>query len=545
MRIGRSSAAEAGEPGTRPARRAGLAIVAVALVAVVGFPIVDLVRTGADALAEGGADAFRSGGGRAVWNSLWTASVSTFLAVAVGVGGALVTERRGVRGRAALRVGMVLPLLIPPFVTALGWTRAFGPGGLTDDTAGVTLPGLSGGWGISVVTATHVAPLVYLVTAAALATRARPEMEWAARASGAGSVTTFRRITLPLLRPALVGGAALAFVASMNSFGIPAVLGIPAGFPTITTRIYGDLARSADPDAFARVVVLATLLLVVAITIVAAADSGRRDPTRTGAAHEPARPPRGGSPWPAATAWIYLVVTAALPLAALVLTGLTRAVGLPATPDNWTLANFAEALEGDFWGPAGRTLLLAAVAATVATFLGAVLAAVARRGPARGLATAATLTFAVPGSALAVAVLLAYGPWLRDSLGIILIAYLAKFWALAHRSAAGSIGSLDRNLLRAARASGAGPLLAVRRVILPLLRPALGAAWLLVFLFGLHELTMSSLLYGPGTATLAVVTLNVQQLGDITVTASLAVLLTVPGVLAAVPLLRRRGGAAA
>jgi iron(III) transport system permease protein len=247
---------------------------------------------------------------------------------------------------------------------------------------------------------------------------------------------------------------------------------------------------------------------------------------------------RGGA-W-AAAAWVYLAVTAALPLAALVLTGLTRAVGLPATPDNWTLTNFSEALSGGFWGAAGRTLLLAAVAATIATLLGAVLAAVSRRGAGRGLATAATLTFAVPGSALAVAVLLAYGPWLRDTLTIILIAYLAKFWALAHRSAAGSIGSLDRDLVRAARASGAGPWMVGRRILAPLLRPALGAAWLLVFLFGLHELTMSSLLYGPGTATLAVVTLNLQQLGDITVTAALAVILTVPGLAAAVPLLHRR-----
>ena len=81
------------------------------------------------------------------------------------------------------------------------------------------------------------------------------------------------------------------------------------------------------------------------------------------------------------------------------------------------------------------------------------------------------------------------------------------------------------------------------RVVVPMLRPALVAAWLLVFLFGLHELTMSSLLYGPGTETLAVVTLEVQQLGDVTVTAALAVLLTVPGVAAAVVLARRRAAA--
>jgi iron(III) transport system permease protein len=330
-------------------------------------------------------------------------------------------------------------------------------------------------------------------------------------------------------------------VASVNSFGIPAVLGIPAGFPTITTRIYQDLARSAEPAAFSRVVVLATILLIIAVAAVAAGDAATRRgiPPRPAASHEPARTGRRGR-LASAAAWTYLAAAAALPVVALVLTGLTRAVGLPATPGNWTLANFGEALGSDVWGPAGRSLFLAAMAATIATILGIVLAVVSRRGATRGFATAAALTFAVPGSALAVAVLLAWGPWLRDTLLIILLAYLAKFWALAHRTVDGSVGSLDADVIHAGRVSGAGPYTVARRIVLPLLRPAVAAAWLLVFLFGLHELTMSSLLYGPGTDTLAVVTLNVQQLGDITVTSSLAVLLTVPGVLAAVPLMRRR-----
>ncbi|HAX81863.1 MAG TPA: hypothetical protein DCY40_04770, partial [Actinobacteria bacterium] len=235
----------------------------------------------------------------------------------------------------------------------------------------------------------------------------------------------------------------------------------------------------------------------------------------------------------------YLALTTVLPLVALTLTGLTRAVGLDPWPANWTLSNFAEAWRGDSWGAVGRSLGLAAVAATLATLLG-ILLVVARRRTRRGIDVAAAATFAVPGSALAVAFLLAYGPWLRDTLLIVLLAYLAKFWALAHRSLAGSAGSVDGDAVRASRISGATGPATVRRIVLPLLRPAIVAAWLLVFLFGLHELTMSSLLYGPGTATLAVVTLEVQQLGDVTVTAALAVLLTIPGIAAAIVAARRR-----
>ena len=137
---------------------------------------------------------------------------------------------------------------------------------------------------------------------------------------------------------------------------------------------------------------------------------------------------------------------------------------------------------------------------------------------------------------LAVAMLLAYGPWLRDTFLLILLAYLAKFWALGHRPLAGAVTGLSPDMVWAARASGATSATALRSVVVPLLRPAVVTAWLVVFLFGLHEVTMSSLLYGPDTATLAVVTLNLQQLGDPTVTAALAVVLSVIVAAAAVPL---------
>jgi iron(III) transport system permease protein len=160
------------------------------------------------------------------------------------------------------------------------------------------------------------------------------------------------------------------------------------------------------------------------------------------------------------------------------------------------------------------------------------------------LGTAVTLTFAVAGSALAVAVLLAYGRFLRDTLAIILVAYLAKFWALGHRPLAGAVDRLPDDLVRAGRASGARRFDVLRTIVAPLLRPALAGGWLLVFLFAVHELTISSLLYGPGDETLAVVILNRQEIGDVAVTSALSVLLTALIAVAAVLLLvvRRAAG---
>jgi iron(III) transport system permease protein len=152
------------------------------------------------------------------------------------------------------------------------------------------------------------------------------------------------------------------------------------------------------------------------------------------------------------------------------------------------------------------------------------------------------VTFALPASVVAVGVQLAYGKWLAGTLVIILIAYVAKLWALAYRPVAGAVDRLARDDIRAARASGAGPWATARTVLLPPLLPALAGAWLLVFLFALHELTMSSLLYGPGSETLAVVVLNLQELGSVGATSALAVLLTLVLAVAATPVLAIRYG---
>ena len=487
----------------------------------------------------------------AAWNSLWTGVVTAIIGVSAGTAAAIVTERTNVPGRRLLRAGMLLPMLVPPFVAAFAWGRAFGPRGLSDQLLGVAIPGLYGPVGIVLVLAVATAPLAWLIVAGALASRVEPDLERAARASGAGSLATFRLVTLPLLRRAILSAFVVAFIFAINAFGVPAVLGTPAGFATITTQLYQDLAFSADPAAFARAATLSLGLVGLAMVVVGSADSllAGRPVDRT--AHP------GGSSSAGRGGWLRAILlggaitgTTLVPLAALVLTALTRAVGLPPVPANWTLANFGQAVDDHFLGGLANSIVLAGVAATLVLGLGA-LGVATIRGRSRGLATIVTLGFAVPGSALAIAILLAYGGWLRNSLAIILVAYLAKFWALGHRQLAGSIDRLPPDAVRAARASGAGVVDSIASIVVPMLRPSIAAAWIVVFVFALHELTMSSLLYGPGSSTLAIVVLDVQQLGDPTVSAALAVLLTGIVAIAAAPLavlglgLRGRGRVAA
>lgn len=522
----------------RGPRLAAWSVLLLALAVLVGWP---LLRLGGEAVGDGlgtVVGAIGSQGAGAIANSLWVASAVTVLALAGGLAAALLTERGGVAGRGWLRAAILLPLVVPDFVSAMSWVRAYGPVGISHRLIGLELPGLIGPVGIVLVLAVGAVPLAYLVIAGGMRVRAEPDLERAARASGASPLTAFRTITLPLLWPVLVAAGGLVFVTSMNAFGTPAVLGRPAGFATMTTRIYQDLAFSSSDEAFRRVISLSCLLVVLAISIVGAADRlGGRSVERTGLAAGSNAARGRGSWWAATVAWTLVGLAIVVPLLALLLTALTRAVGLPPLPENLTLANFARALDGRALHALGNSLLLASATAAAAVILGLLATTVGSRWRPR-LNTAVTLSFAVPGSVLAVAVLLAFGAALRDTLAIILLAYLAKLWALGQRPVSGAADRISDDLLHAARASGASLATGLRTIVVPLLAPAIAAGWLLVFVFALHEVTISILLYGPQSATLAVSILNLQQVGDPVQVAALAVILTaLVGALAALLLL--------
>jgi iron(III) transport system permease protein len=527
--------ADGGRP-FRPSAAGGLAVGAL-LAALVGYPIARLTLEA----GPGGAVQTLTQGpvATAAANSLWTSTLAATVALGVGLGASLLTERWLTKGAGALRLAMVGVLLVPPFVSALSWQAFYAPFGLLDDVTGLSAGWLEGPAGVVLVIAVNVVPLAYLVTAAALRSSATADQERAARAAGATSAVALRTVTLPMIRPSLVSAWLVAFAASLSSFGVPVVLGTPGGFDTLTTRIYRALTFSARTEAFHQAVTMALLLALVALVVLAVSDvrSAGRGTTSSTAATRRATP--SGAPLAGTLAWVYVTLTLVAPLVALVLRALTRAIGVSPVPSNWTFANFGDAMDGRTWEALARSTWLAVVAAGLAVAVAGLVVWVQRaRGPAWG--TAASFTFAVPGSALAVAILLAYGGIVGNTVAIILVAYLAKLLALAHRPLWSAAAGLHPDLFRAGRVSGGDGLTVARSIAVPLLRPALVAGSVLVFLFAFHELTMSSLLHGPGNETLAVVILDYQQIGDPTVTAALAVVLTLVVTVAASPLLWAR-----
>ena len=543
--------------GERPASRSllrfrrppvGLLGSSLVLLAVIVVPVVALIGVALDEV--GGSDGLGGSAlAEAIANSLSISLLAATLAVGLGTATALVTERLNPPGRGWLRYGIMFPIVVPGFVTALGWTRAYGPGGLTDRALGWTLPGLYGRFGIVVVIAAGVVPLCHVIVSAALAALGDEDLERAALASGASRLTTIRTVTLPLVRAGIAGAAALAFVMAMNAFGVPAVLGTPARITTVTTRIYQDYALSARPEAFARAVFGACVLVIVTVPIAAFAERLLRPSDRT-VAHGPpvlARRATARHRLAAVGVWMLIAAVSIVPLLALLATAVTRAIGLPPTPDNWTWAHFADAFDGRLADAFATSTLLAGSAALVAVGLGWVSSRLSRGR--RPISLLVLLGFAIPGSSLAVGVLLSYGSLLRGTLLLILIAYLAKLWAVGHRVLTGVEAGIDPELASAGRVSGASPATATWTLTVPMMRPGIITAVELVGLLAFHELTMSSLLYGPRTATLAVSVLNLQQIGDVPTSSALAVLIVMPPLLVALAVggwrtSRRRAGRA-
>ncbi len=524
----------------RPGHRAAVVLVVGSTMVLVVLPIARLVQVvlGEDAV-DLGEVLTAPGLGTAVLNTIVLAALVTVIAVPAGTLMALGLRRADLPGRGFWRTAVLLPVVVPEFVLAYSWTQAYGRAGFTGALFGWEWEGVLGFGGVLVVLVVTAVPLAYLLAAVGLAARGEPNLERAARACGAGAATVLRTVTLPLLRPAIAAASVLVFVLTLGTFAIPQVMGAPAGFTTVTTRIYADLARGSDPFTFIEAVALALLLVVLAVLVITPADTvlgPRLRVTRVAEAEGPpivaARPT--ASRWMAAGLGCYLLAAVALPLLALVSAALTRAIGIPPSPDNWTLDQVTSVLDQRTVEAVGRSLGLAFLAATMLTVLGGCVAVLERRRSGRWVGTLITLTLVLPGSTLAVAMLITYGRWFGGTLTLVLLAYLAKLWAFAHRPISGALDRLPPDEMNAARASGAGMLTAVRTVALRPMAPAVLCAWLVCFVIALHEVTMSSLLYGPGSETLAVVVLNSQELGQIGQTAALSLLLTL---LMAVPAL--------
>lgn len=442
------------------------------------------------------------------------------------IGGALASALllRDTPGRKALIFGAVLPALVPAQVIALGWIQAGGPASPLLLALGLAPPigtpnPIYGPVGMIALLGAQGAPLV-LLAVAALLRRVPGEVVLAARGLGATPQAALRQAVWPLLLPGLLAGAGLAYIAALGNFGVGALIGIPARYTVLSVLVWQRLSGGGTA-ALAQAAALAVLLAAMAApALLLQALAARRAPAAGRLPFTALPPGRGGAAIMAAVLG-YLGIVLGIPMAALLAAALVAAMGMELSAATITLRHFAAALAPGAHTAAafGNSLLLSGAAALI---LGAAAlpVALAMRARAARIASVATdLPYALPGACTGVAAILVVlslpgGGAAYGTLGLILFAYLTRFQALALRPAAATAARLDPALDDAARGMGAGAWRRLTSVHLPPMAPALAAGGILVALTAVNEVTVSSLLYGPGSQTLGVLVFGLQESGQ-------------------------------
>ncbi|ATQ57225.1 ABC transporter permease [Paracoccus yeei] len=484
--------------------------------------------------------------GAAIWNTVQISLASTLVSVLVGTIFAVIMVQTDLRGKSALVFAFVLPLMIPPQVTAMAWIQAFSPSSPVLGLLGLSMEAgtrhpLYSKAGIILLLGIYNAPLVYLAMQASLR-RIPLDLAEAARAAGARPGRVLLTVILPLARGGMVAAASLAFVSAIGNFGIQAMLGIPARVPTLITQIYQQI-NGLGPSALPNMAALSLVLtaLTVAGVLLAARD---RSDTRVDLGSRPLMLPLGRSGAViAALLWTYLVVSLLLPLSALVQTSLVPAYGLPLTAETMTLKNYVSALfqqvslRDAFVTSLWLTLVTVGFLMLASVFLGYFLTW--RRGPlVRLLHFGSEAAYTLPGITLGVAMILLFlrplpgiGVSIYGTPWIILAAYVAGFFALALRPVLSGYAQIDRALEEAARVAGAGFLRRMRDVIWPLIAPTAIAAAVIVFMTAINEIQTSILLISSGTRTIGPMIIFLEEGGASTLAAAVGCLMIL-GVLA-------------
>lgn len=479
---------------------------------------------------------------RALWNSVWISTASVLLSALIGVPLAFLFARREFPGRRVLGALVSLPVLLPPLVGVIAFLFLYGETGFLPRgiqlALGLESPPwrLAGPGAILLVHAYTMYVYFFLFTSAALARMDDAHAE-AAAVLGASRAAIFRRVTLPLLAPAVGGAALLVFMTSMGSFSAPYVFG--GGFRVLTTQIVasklnGDLALMA-----VETVVLA-LVSVAFLVGLQWYEAGRDYTGSTKGAGVARRAGRGGG-WGWTLLASLLVIFLLLPHATVFLVSLVPE-GTWTTqflPPAYSAENYrALATDSRLWRPVINSLQMATIA-TVANVVLAFAAAyllVRRRFTGRAaLGALVILPWALPGTVLAVALastFSAHEPWagrfvLVGTFTILPLAYFIRNIPLVTRAALTSFRQFDPSLEEAAASLGASRARTIRRVMLPLVLPGLAAGAMLAFVTALGEFVASILLYTHRTRPISIEILSQLRGFDFGTAAAYGVLLIV------------------
>ena len=493
---------------------------------------------------------------RLFWNSLVFATGTSIATFALGLLVAWVVERTDAPGRELWHSLALMSFAVPGLLTTMAWMLTLSPNigwvnAIIKDTLGpawvVNIYSMGGMiWALS----SHYFPLAYLLLAPAMRSL-DIRMEEASQMAGARSWATLVRVTLPLMRPAILSTVLLLFIRGLESYEVPRLIGNPARIEVFTTDIQRAITGSTVQFGLASA--LSITLLVICFLAVWLYSRATRNAeafaTITGKGYKPVRMQLRAWRWPVAGAVALMyIATLGLPLLTLGWQSLYKSVAIPFMPtaDSVTFANYDFILHYPIFLHAVRTsILLGAMAASVVVVLTFVSAWIALRGGTTWgwlIDALASSSIAVPGVIVGASVLFAYlmMPWIPiyNTIWILLVAYVTIYLPYGMRFATSGIAQIHKELEEAAHVAGARPVQTFVRVLGPLLAPVMVSAWLYVFVLAVRELGSSVFLIGPGTHVLGTIALTMwEEGGSYGAICALGVIQIVP-LLAIVALLR-------
>jgi iron(III) transport system permease protein len=381
----------------------------------------------------------------------------------------------------------------------------------------------------------HYSPMAFLLMSAAF--RALdPSLEEAATMSGAGVLQVARRVTLRLTWPAVCATFLILFVRAVESFEVPALLGLPAGIQVFTSSIYQAMHRYPSQVGLASTYAV-TLLVITSVGVYFVSrfsGHGSRYATVTGKGFRPRRVDIGVWRWVAtAIVLIYVLLIVVLPFSVLLWSSVQRFYVVPSRQalGELTLEPYRAMLAHPGLGQTVvNSLLLSFGSATIVMLLTSVIGWVVVRTRVRGrwlLDGVASLPMAFPGLVLGLSIMVFYlhlDIGVYGTLWILLVAYVTRFVPYGLRYSTISMLQIHHELIESSALSGASWITTFRRVILPLLKPGLAAGWIYVMIVSMRELSTSILLYSPDTRVISVVIWELWENGQYAQLSALGVL---------------------
>jgi iron(III) transport system permease protein len=464
--------------------------------------------------------------------TLWTSAAVGALCVAAAAPMAWLVARTDLPLKRGLRMLILASFVTPPFIGAFAWVLLGGPNAGLVNQWYYALFGLKpfeaapfinifSAWGMVFVMALYTFPYVFTFVANSLDV-IPSELEEASAIMGAAPLRTAANITLPLVMPALLAGFLVAFLQSMTLFGTPAILALPAGVDTMTTKIW-SLFQFPPQLGLAAAASLPLLLITVVLLRTQTAIMGRKGYSVIGGKSGGTRLLKLG-PWkiPALSLFVFVLgCSIILPYGVLLRTAFVKNWSGPVagnfSVEHWRFV-FLEFSQTKV--ALMNTFILGASAATVGTLLVTMIGYLSLRKLVWGhryIAFLATAPVAIPGIVLAVGLFLSYTRpplVLYGTLWIIFLAYLTKELPVGYQQVASSLKAVHPELEDAGRIFGATRLRTLFDITAPLIRNGVIATWIFIFIGSIRELSATILLFTAKTKTISVTMFDLRESND-------------------------------